>query len=59
MSVQCPQCGAANQAVARFCNQCSTALTQTAPACKQSHPITHTLCDGFYSALTGRWARRS
>ena len=53
MSVQCPQCGAANQPGARFCNQCSTALTQTCPACKQSHPITAKFCNVCGAALTG------
>ena len=53
MSVLCPQCGATNQPSARFCNQCSTALTQTCPSCKQSHPITAKFCNGCGAALTG------
>jgi len=53
MSVQCPQCGATNQTSARFCNQCSTALTQMCPACKQTHSITAKFCNGCGAALTG------
>ncbi len=54
MSVQCPQCGAANQPGARFCNQCSMALTQTCPSCKQSHPITAKFCNGCGAGLPGK-----
>ncbi|MCB0021451.1 MAG: RDD family protein [Caldilinea sp.] len=53
MSAQCPQCGATNQPSARFCNQCSTALTQSCPSCRQSHPITARFCNSCGASLTG------
>jgi class 3 adenylate cyclase/pimeloyl-ACP methyl ester carboxylesterase len=50
--MNCPECGQANPADARFCNSCGFRLLLTCPACKQPNPPASRFCNACGQKLS-------